>query len=81
MRTNNNVLNGGYGTYDKLYKKCALLTRIAYDTAIRPDAHDVRKYFECILIVIDLFKSECADGLLTLKREGIALFDAHGSKP
>ena len=81
MRTNNAVLNGKYGANDKLYKQCALLTRVVYDTAIRPDVCDVRKQLKFIFIVIGLFKSECSDGLLTLKREGIALFDAHDGEP
>ena len=46
MRTNNDVLNGEYGANDDLYKQCALLTRIAFDTAIRPDANDVGIYFQ-----------------------------------
>ena len=55
MRTNNDVLNGEYGDDDTLYKQYSLITRIAYDTAIRPDANDVRKYFMFILIVLCVF--------------------------
>ena len=45
MRTNNAVLNNEYGANDDLYKQCALLTLIFYNTAIRPDIKDVRKIF------------------------------------
>ena len=56
MRTNNEVLNGNYGADDKLYKQMSLITRIVYDTAIRPDVNDVRKQLKVILIAIGFFK-------------------------
>ena len=46
MRTNNAVLNGEYGNYDKLYKQCSLLTLIVRDTAIRQDVKDMRIHFQ-----------------------------------
>ena len=57
MRTNNAVLNGEHGANDKLYKQCALLTLILYDTAIRPDMSNVREIFQVAFLPLAYFRA------------------------